>query len=89
MAVAIDLLMLLSLMSNRPDAAPTARGPARRGSALCPEEVPRYRSLSCPEYDGCLDAAYRHGWRSWTCEACQLFPLAALHRRVSRRRDGG
>lgn len=80
MASAIDLLMLLTLVSDQPSAASSLRGPARRGLALCPEEVPRYRSLSCPEYDHCLDAASRKGWMSWTCEDCRLFPLAAVFR---------
>ncbi len=37
------------------------------------EEVEKHRSLSCVEYDGCLDAVLRHAWRSWTCGRCKLF----------------
>lgn len=39
------------------------------------EEVERHRSLSCGEYDDCLDTVLRRAWRSWTCERCQLFRL--------------
>jgi hypothetical protein len=40
------------------------------------EEVEKHRSLSCAEYDGCLDAASRRSWRSWSCERCKLFRFA-------------
>jgi hypothetical protein len=44
--------------------------------------VSRRRSLACPEYDCCLDTAYRRGWRSWTCERCPFFPLASTFRAI-------
>ena len=39
------------------------------------EDVERHRSLSCGEYDGCLDRVLRHAWRSWTCGRCPYFRL--------------
>ncbi len=39
------------------------------------EDVDRQRSVSCAEYDGCLDTVLRRAWRSWTCERCALFSL--------------
>ncbi len=39
------------------------------------EEVDMHRSLSCAEYDDCLDAVLRHSWRSWTCIRCKLFRM--------------
>ena len=42
------------------------------------EDVEKHRSLSCAEYDGCLDTVLRHAWRSWTCGRCRLFRLAAI-----------
>lgn len=44
------------------------------------EDVEKHRSLSCLEYDGCLDTVLRRSWNSWTCKRCGLFPLTrALH----------
>ncbi len=40
------------------------------------EDVEKHRSLSCAEYDGCLDAALEHSWRSWSCIRCKLFRFA-------------
>ncbi len=42
------------------------------------EDVEKHRSLSCAEYDGCLDTVLRHAWRSWTCGRCRLFRLAGV-----------
>jgi hypothetical protein len=39
------------------------------------DDVERHRSLSCGEYDGCLEAVLRRAWRSWTCGRCPLFRL--------------
>jgi hypothetical protein len=39
------------------------------------EDVEKHRSLSCVEYDGCLDTVLRRAWRSWTCGRCVLFGL--------------
>ncbi len=75
-----DILKLLGLLElaaphQRPGPAPSPN-PTARASALKPEEVEQHRSLSCGEYDECLDAAFRRRWRSWTCERCKLFRLA-------------
>jgi hypothetical protein len=40
------------------------------------EDVDHHRSVSCAEYDGCLDVALRRCWRSWSCGRCSLFALA-------------
>lgn len=47
--------------------------PTKLSSLVKPEEVEKHRSLSCVAYDGCLDAATRHAWRSWSCGRCGLF----------------
>lgn len=57
------------------------RGPAELASALRPEEMGELRSLWCPAYEGCLEVALRHGWKSWTCESCSWFRLAEPLRR--------
>ena len=44
--------------------------------ALTPEDVDLHRSISCAEYDNCLDKVLRHGWSSWTCAHCELFSIA-------------
>ena len=40
------------------------------------EDVALHRSVSCSEYDQCLDLVLRRRWRSWTCAQCALFSLA-------------
>ncbi len=50
--------------------------PTALSSLVKPEDVERHRSLSCAAYDGCLDAASRLPWRSWTCGRCKLFALS-------------
>ncbi len=40
------------------------------------EEVDAHRCVTCEEYDGCLDAALRRSWRSWSCGQCLLFARA-------------
>ncbi len=40
------------------------------------EEVDEHRCVLCTEYDGCLDAALRQSWRSWSCGKCGLFQRA-------------
>lgn len=82
----LDLLALLALV-------PTSRshryaGPSPLGALLNADEVPRRRSLSCPEYDRCLDAAFRRGWRSWSCQGCALQPLGATFRALETMRAG-
>lgn len=49
--------------------------PTALRSLIKDEEVARHRSLSCGEYDGCLDTVLRRAWKSWTCEQCKLFRL--------------
>ena len=39
------------------------------------DDVEKHRSLSCLEYDGCLETVLRRSWRSWTCGRCVLFRL--------------
>lgn len=52
------------------------RNPTALRSLVKHEDVDRHRSLSCAEYDDCLDTVLRHSWRSWTCARCTLFTLA-------------
>jgi len=40
------------------------------------EDVDDHRSVSCVEYDLCLDSALRHRWKSWSCGRCALFAIA-------------
>ncbi len=47
--------------------------PTRLVSLVEHEEVEKHRSLSCAEYDVCLDVASRRSWRSWSCRRCKLF----------------
>jgi len=46
------------------------------------QDVEKHRSLSCAEYDTCLDTVLRRAWRSWTCVRCQLFGLTRAWRAV-------
>ncbi len=48
-------------------------GPIPRDATIKEEDVKRQRSLFCPSYDHCLDAAARAGWASWSCSACARF----------------
>jgi hypothetical protein len=82
MPPALDLLALLALVSRRRGLPFDGHGPTALASLVRPDEVPRRRSLACPEYDRCLDTAFRRGWRSWTCERCPIFPLASTFRSI-------
>lgn len=86
----LDILALLSVASDsHSTSAHLKTGPAPLRLLLAAEEVSRSRSLACPEYDSCLDTAYRRRWRSWTCESCRLFPLAATFRSIESCSMGG
>jgi hypothetical protein len=50
--------------------------PTALRSVVKHEDVEKHRSLSCLEYDACLDAASRRSWRSWSCGSCQMFRFA-------------
>jgi hypothetical protein len=47
--------------------------PTALRAAVKEEDVDKHRNVCCAEYDGCLDAALRHSWRSWSCGRCSLF----------------
>jgi len=89
MSSVLDLLALLEVMARRHRKAFAWHGPSSRVELVAEEEVSRRRSLACPEYDRCLDIAFRQRWRSWTCERCSLFPLAAGFRSRELTRVGG
>jgi hypothetical protein len=40
------------------------------------EDVDKHRSVTCDEYDCCLDAALSRSWRSWSCARCTRFRMA-------------
>ena len=48
------------------------------------EDVDVHRCVTCDEYDGCLDAALRHSWRSWSCGKCALFARARALQAIDR-----
>jgi hypothetical protein len=77
----IELIGLLSL-ANRFQAHGEARGagPVEMNTPCQPDDTGRLRSLWCPAYDRCLDAALLRKWRSWTCESCTLFAYAGPFR---------
>ncbi len=50
-----------------------APNPTALRSLVKHEDVEKHRSLSCAEYDECLDTVLSHAWRSWSCERCTLF----------------
>jgi hypothetical protein len=77
----IELIGLLSL-ANRFQADGEARGagPVELTAPSQPDDMGRLRSLWCPAYDRCLDAALLRKWRSWTCENCTLFAYAGPFR---------
>jgi hypothetical protein len=54
--------------------------PTALRAAVKEEDVDKHRNVCCAEYDGCLDAALRQSWRSWSCGRCRLF----LYTRESR-----
>lgn len=68
---------LASLMSPNPTAL---------RSAVKEEDIERHRDVCCVEYDGCLDAALRNSWRSWSCARCTLFPSVRASRQAERTR---
>jgi hypothetical protein len=77
----VELLGLLTLLDPRsPDGERVRAGPTELEKPCEPDEVGQRRSLWCPAYDRCLDAALRRRWRSWSCESCPLFPLAGPFR---------
>jgi hypothetical protein len=81
MTKAIDLIGLLTLLT--PPGSPSTepgRGPTELRMGREPDEMGRRRSLWCPAYELCLDAARVRGWRSWTCESCSLFRHAERFR---------
>ncbi len=51
------------------------------------EDVEKHRSLSCLEYDGCLDTVLRRAWNSWTCKRCGLFPFGRALRAAEVRHE--
>ncbi len=55
------------------DRAATAPNPTALRHLVTDEDVDHHRCVTCDEYDGCLDAALRHCWKSWTCGQCQRF----------------
>ncbi len=59
--------------------------PTALRTVLKPEDVDAHRSLSCAEYDFCLDTVLRRAWRGWTCARCALFPLAKAWREAEAR----
>jgi hypothetical protein len=62
---------IMPSLETIPSPNPTAlRAPVKE------EDVEKHRNVCCAEYDGCLDAALRSAWRSWSCGRCALFPLA-------------
>ncbi len=52
-----------------------APNPTALRSLVKHEDVEKHRSLSCSEYDDCLETVLQHRWRSWTCVRCGLFLL--------------
>jgi hypothetical protein len=77
MNMTIELIGLLGL-TNRFQVEFEARGagPIELAMPSQPDDMGRLRSLWCPAYDRCLDAALLRKWRSWTCESCMLLPYA-------------
>ncbi len=72
----LDLIALLDLTAAREPGTPALmRNPTARPSLVKHEEVEDHRSLSCSQYDACLDVVLRRRWLSWTCSRCALFPL--------------
>ena len=47
--------------------------PTALRSLVKEEDVEKHRSVTCPGYDDCLEAALRRAWRSWSCARCALF----------------
>jgi hypothetical protein len=83
----IEMLGLLTLLDDR-GVAWAGAGPAELLQTCKPEEVGRRRSLFCPAYDRCLDAALGRRWRSWTCEECRFYPQARPFRALAASRAG-
>jgi hypothetical protein len=78
----IELLGPLTLLDPRdPDGERVRAGPTELVKTCEAKEVGSRRSLWCPAYDRCLDAALQRRWRSWSCESCPLFPLASPFRK--------
>ncbi len=76
MRYVLDLIALLDLTAARKRGTPAfIRNPRARSSLVKHEEVEDHRSLSCSQYDACLDVVLRRGWPSWTCSRCALFRL--------------
>jgi hypothetical protein len=83
----IELLGLLTLLDERGVVVP-ATGPTELHQPCKPEEVGQRRSLWCPAYDRCLEAALGRRWRSWSCEACRFFQHARPFRALAASRAG-
>jgi hypothetical protein len=76
MANVAELLAVLDLVYAREwGGSSFTRNPTERRALVKHEEVEDHRSLSCAEYDICIDVALRRGWESWTCCRCELFHL--------------
>ncbi len=73
MAQELELLALLDLSTRVPGGAGCTGNPTELASPIEHELVERHRSLSCAEYDLCLDLALLRGWPSWTCRRCTQF----------------
>jgi hypothetical protein len=80
MSPVLDLIAVLDLVADCRRELVTLRCPTRRTNPVKPHEVYQHRSLACPEYDRCLDIAYRREWPSWTCQRCPHYALAATFR---------
>jgi len=79
----IELLGLLDLLDPRgQEVTLRGAGPVELAEPCAPKDMGTLRSLWCPAYDRCLDTALRRRWRSWSCEACALFPLARPFRKL-------
>ncbi len=83
MTKSIELLALLTLLDGR-----RLAGPAELRQTCKPEEVAQRRSLWCPAYDRCLNAALARRWRSWSCEDCAFFTHARPFRALAASRAG-
>jgi hypothetical protein len=54
----------------------TSPNPTALRSPVKEQDVDKHRNVCCAEYDGCLDAALRRSWRSFSCGQCALFAFA-------------
>lgn len=68
----LDLVGLLRLTAARRGEAPPRR-PTPRAALASADDVEAHRSLSCGDYDRCLDEVLVAGWPGWTCARCARF----------------